>query len=147
MQVEALRRQDSSQRLRQVEEELADARAELQGVREREGQAREAEREARQTAAKAEDKSSQLKQQLAKVRMFNHLMWGETLLMMYILTWLVSLGETILSLKMISIISALFFVKCDLIACLQYLVRSISTEIGSCQRGGVPGRAPGGHAH
>ena len=80
VQVEALRRQDSSQRLRQVEEELADARAELQGAREREGQARETERVARQTAAKAEDKSSQLEQQLTEVSMFNHLMWGENII-------------------------------------------------------------------
>ena len=61
VQVEMLRRQDNSERLRQAEDQLSEVRAELDKAREREGQARQA-------AALAEQQSRQQQQQLTEVR-------------------------------------------------------------------------------
>ena len=65
--MESLRRQDTSERLRQAESQLSELRAELEGAQARETQAREKEGQARQAAARSEENARQREQELDEV--------------------------------------------------------------------------------
>lgn len=67
VQVETLRRQDNSERLRQAESQLSELQAELEVARERETQAREREGQARQAASLSEERAKQQQLELAEV--------------------------------------------------------------------------------